>query len=745
MNSLNVVLKTRLTLRYFISKTAFSTIKLPNNGNIEKIRNIGIGAHIDAGKTTTTERMLFYSGLIDNMGEVHHGNTVTDYMEQERERGITITSAAVTFFWKNNQFNLIDTPGHIDFTMEVEQTLNVLDGVVVILDGSAGVEAQTLTVWRQADRYNIPRIIYVNKMDRSDADIHMCCSTIEKKLDIPSLLLQLPAVQNNKLVGIVDVLSLELMTYGSGKEKTVTKVELNEDQFPKLFGQAQEARLKLIERLTDYNDDLANKVISSESFDSISSMDIVKALQKVTRDRVAIPVVLGSSYKNIGVQSLMDSIILYLPSPENTSKVFSAFDDNFCGRAFKVKHDKQKGGSLVFIRVYNGVINKGQKIYSVQRDLSEQVGRIYIAYADDFKEVESVGNGNIAVISGSKKIMSGDLLTSTQTAYQRAKRSVLKKLAKTENDQDVNVDSLFGISARIPEPVFFCSIEPPSMASQSTLDQALAELQREDPSLRVSYDAETGQTVLAGMGELHLEIIRDRILKEYKVDAELGPLQIAYREAPLTKLSDSVSVQTKIGSSKNSVLVRLSLIPVVDSSSSSVLKMDKSADNASNIAAIFPRHLLAVKQGVEVGLAQGPKISSQVINAHVMLHWLEVGRGTSDTVVTATVTQLVQKLLKDSGTCVLEPVMHLEIVSPSEYLSGVLADLSRRRAAVNNVTERGNSKIVTATTPLSELLGYSTDLRTMTSGTATFSTEFYEYEKMTPIEEEDAIKRVRGF
>ncbi|CAG9761363.1 unnamed protein product [Ceutorhynchus assimilis] len=688
-------------------------VKFPKD-DINKIRNIGISAHIDAGKTTTTERMLYYAGLIDNMGEVHHGNTVTDYMEQERERGITITSAAVTFFWKQHQFNLIDTPGHIDFTMEVEQTLNVLDGVVVILDGSAGVEAQTLTVWRQADRYNIPRIVYVNKMDRGDADVRMCCTSIEKKLDVPAVLLQLPAIRDNKIYGIVDVLSLELIQYHN---KDITKVQLSEKEYPMLFDEAQKARLKVIEQLTDYNDELANTVINSESFDNISSLDIIKALQKVTLDKVAIPVTLGSSYKNIGVQSLMDSIILYLPSPTSTK---STFEEHFGARAFKVTHDKQKG-PLVFARIYNGTIKKGQKVFNAQKNESEQIGKVYVAYADDFKEMDSLSTGNIAVLSGLKKATSGDLLTTK------------KNISPSE----------FGINVKIPEPVFFCSIEPPSMASQNALDQALNELQREDPSLRVKYDGETGQTVLGGMGELHLEIIQNRILKEYKIPADLGPLQIAYREMPLQQLTDTLSIETRIGNHKNSVLIKLSLTP--SKSDFFQLKFDKTSESASNIAGIFPKHLQAIKRGIEVGLAQGPKISSQIINVDVMLHWFEVGRGTSETIIASTVTQLVQKLIKESGTCILEPVMLLEIVTPSEYLSIVLSDLSRRRAAVNNVSIRGSSKIVTANTPLAELLGYSTDLRTITSGTATFTTEFFEYQQMTSLEEENAIRNVRGF
>ncbi|CAH2011231.1 unnamed protein product [Acanthoscelides obtectus] len=671
----------------------YSTIKKIQDIPIERIRNIGILAHIDAGKTTTTERMLYFSGLIQHMGEVHHGNTVTDYMTQERERGITITSAAITFYWKKHQFNLIDTPGHIDFTMEVEQTLNVLDGAVVVLDGSAGVEAQTLTVWRQADKYNIPRIIYVNKMDRGDADISMCCESIEKKLDTPSLLIQLPVVEDGKFKAVIDILNMELMFY-STKEKAVNKAPITKSSHPRYWNDAKLARSALIDKLTEYDDKLAENVIKANSLDNINTSDIVEALRNVTYKQAAVPVMLGSSYKNVGVQSVMDAAILYLPSPNERNKHYKAFGDHLCARAFKVTHDKHKG-PLVFFRIYNGTLNKGQKIYSIQQECSEQAGKLYIAFADDFEEVESVKNGNIAVLTGLKKIMSGDIVTNSATASQRAKKSMLehnKQKGRTQDEKDI--DKLLGIGVTPPEPVFFCSIEPSSLSQQTALENALYELQREDPSLRVTHDPETGQTVLAGMGELHLEIIRDRILKEYKVDADLGPLQIAYRESPISRATDSFVLETKIGTSKQFVNIRLSLIPLEnESSKKDILAFDKTPDAASNIAAIFPKHMLAVKQGIEVGLAHGPKVGCQVVNAQIMLHHLEVGRGTSDTMIAAAATQLVQKLLKDSGANILEPVMHLEIVVPEEVLTPVLADISRRRAAISTVALRGTGKI----------------------------------------------------
>ncbi|RZC34417.1 ribosome-releasing factor 2, mitochondrial, partial [Asbolus verrucosus] len=722
-----------------------STRKKFEDVDINNIRNIGILAHIDAGKTTTTERMLYYSGLITQMGEVHHGNTVTDYMDQERERGITITAAAVTLYWKQHQFNLIDTPGHIDFTMEVEQTLNVLDGAVVVLDGSAGVEAQTLTVWRQADRYKIPRIIFVNKMDRSDASLVSSCKSIEEKLQVPVLCLQLPIIDNGNFIGMIDILTMEKIIYDKSKEKQISHVELSEKSDPKSWNEAKLARTRVVDTLSVFDDTLANLIISSESFDAITTRDIMTAVRQVTLKQQAVPVLLGSAYKNIGIQPLMDSVILYLPSPNERNKHFASFEDGLCARAFKVKHDKQKG-PLVFFRIYNGQFNKGQRIYSIQQEKTEECSKLYAAYADEFKEVDSIKNGNIAVVSGLKQVMSGDLVTNSQTSAQKAKNKMLKLSNKKHSDiKEESVESLFGTGPQVPEPVFFCSIEPPSLAYQTALEQALNELQREDPSLRVINDIETGQTVLSGMGELHLEIIKDRILKQYKVDADLGPLQIAYWEAPKTRVTDSLLVDTKIGNNKQMVNVKLSIIPTDHLvSNSEIMKLDKSPDSASNIASIFPKHLLAIRQGIEVGMAHGPKIGSRIVNTEVMLHMFEVGRGTSESMISATVTRLVQKLIGESETNVLEPIMFLEVATPEEYVSAIMADLSRRRPDIKNVTIRGNMKIITVNVPLAELLGYSTTIRTISSGTATFTMEFNEYQIMSAVDEDSAIRSVRA-
>lgn len=707
------------------------------------IRNFGLLAHIDAGKTTTTERMLYYAGCIRSMGEVHHGNTVTDYMEEERLRGITISSVAVTFLWNKHRFNLVDTPGHIDFTMEVEQTLGVLDGVVILLDGSAGVEAQTVTVWRQADRYALPSIIYVNKMDRSDADFSMCVNSLRTKLGTLPLPIHLPVCEygsGNNFKGVVDLITLEKLVWDISKQGlTYKRTRLDPEE--KLWKEASFARAKLVEQLADLDDNVAELVIQQESLEYMPSNALMESLRRVTLARQGVPVLCGSSYKNVGVQTLMDAVIHFLPSPNDCSKhLANCFGTNLSARAFKVIHDDQKR-PITFFRIFSGKFNKGQKIYNIPRERTEQTGKLMVAFADESEEVSEVDRGNIAAVTGLKHTIVGDLVTNNASTASAVQKELLK-LKGFGDKTDTN--DLFGISTRIPEPVFFCSIEPPSKSYQLSLEQALQELQREDPSLRVSQNEETGQTVLGGMGELHLEIIKNRILSEYKIDVELGDLQIAYKEAINSVGKNTHTVNHKIGSSTHSVTVTLSLLHN-DSGQRELLLLDQSPDNAANIAAISLKHLHAVKFGVESAMAHGPKLSCPIINVQVMLHWLEVGRGTSDTIVSASVAQCIRKLLEVNGTHLLEPVMNLQVVTNEQNSSAVLADLSRRRAVIQEISSRGHSKVLDVLSPLSELLGYSTDLRTITSGTASFTLEFHCYQPMSLQDEVKAIENVTGF
>ncbi|XP_025159248.1 ribosome-releasing factor 2, mitochondrial isoform X1 [Harpegnathos saltator] len=735
------ILWCKLHIRY-IHKSASLPETKSKELEIAKIRNIGILAHIDAGKTTTTERMLFYSGLIRSMGEVHHGNTVTDYMEQERQRGITITSAAVTFNWKNHRFNLIDTPGHIDFTMQVEQTLHILDGAIVVLDGSAGVEAQTLTVSRQADRYNIPRIVYVNKMDRADADFDMCLQSIESKLNVETLATQIPVKTAGVLEDIVDVITMEKLMFDEkcqGMNMTRRKITENDDG--KLWEIASEKRRALTDKLSGLDDKLADIIIEQESLEDVTAQALAESLRNVTISRRGVPVMLGSSYKNVGVQPLMDNVILYLPSPGNLKKLSSYrhFGDSLAARVFKIVHDKHKG-PVTFFRIYSGSMKKGQKLYNVTRQQSEQCTYLYIACANDYEEVTEVSYGNIAAVAGLKNTVTGDLVTISANIANRAKQAMLKE--NSDHTEDVN--NFFASGMKLLDPVFFCSIEPPSLSAQTPLEIALQELQREDPSLRVNNDPETEQIVLAGMGELHIEIIKERIKREYKIDADLGPLQIAYKETIQDAVKDTLITEHKVGNTNHQVTITMSLIPNYQGMGK--LLLDRSCpDNSSNIDNIHPRMMNAVKNGVNAALLRGTKLSCPVINVGVKLHWLEVGRGTSDTMVSAAASQCIRKMLKNGHSMLLEPIMRLDIVAPQEYSSSITADLSRRRAEMQQIDQRGNNKVISAFVPLSELLGYSTTLRIVSSGNATFSLEFSHHQLMTIGDEEEVIRKSKGF
>ncbi|CAG9789535.1 unnamed protein product [Diatraea saccharalis] len=401
------------------------------NNNVENIRNIGILAHIDAGKTTTTERMLFYSGTIHSMGEVHHGNTVTDYMEQERQRGITITSAAVSFPWRGHQINLIDTPGHIDFTMEVEQSLAVLDGAIVVLDASAGVEAQTLTVWRQASGYRIPRLLYLNKMDRADADADACVHSIRDKLQAAPLLLHLPVHHEGKFIGLIDLIAMEEIIWTHGRGKNLSRRKLTEQADGQKWEEALKGHRELVDSISSMDDQLAEIIINEESLDNIATKDIQDAVNRCTIAMKGFPVLCGSSYKNLGVQTLMDAVVAYLPSPLECNKLYDCFGQDLAARAFKVQHDDQRG-VLTFLRLYGGEINKGQKIYNLARDKSEQTGSLYVALADEYKPVETVTAGNIAVVSSLKATMTGDLITSSQACANRAKERLTSQLRAPE-------------------------------------------------------------------------------------------------------------------------------------------------------------------------------------------------------------------------------------------------------------------------------------------------------------------------
>ncbi|XKL64557.1 hypothetical protein PGB90_004643 [Kerria lacca] len=692
------------------------------------------------GKTTTTERMLYYSGTINQMGEVHEGNTVTDYLEQERDRGITITSASVTIPWLNHRINIIDTPGHIDFTFEVEQSLKVIDGAIVILDGSAGVEAQTVTVWMQADKYNIPRIVYINKMDRLDSSFTYCLTSLREKFNTEFLGLQKP-IQGEKtgIKSIVDIINKNILIWSGDQGENISRNSLSECD--KLYDEVQNLHNELVDKLAYLDDDLAEIVLKNNSLDNINVVSIYDALKRVTLSRKAVPVLCGSSYKNIGVQKLMDAVVNILPSPDMREdlNIYNFFENNLCAQAFKVVHNKQKG-PITFFRLYSGNMLKSQKLYVINKNKIEQIQKLMIPFADEYSEINEISRGNIVAATGLKAVFSGDFITNSSTSL----KSAVKKLCKERKLSEEEGQTLLCPSLKIPEPVFFCSIEAPSKKYQVVLDTALEELQKDDPSLQVKIEPDTGQTILGGMGELHLEIIKDRILKKYKVDADIGPLQIAYKEYLISEAKQTYDFAITLGDTHHSAMVTLSVFPMKNKEQNFLI-LDKSVENIVNTSQITSKQLTLIKNGLELAVQRGPKVGCPIQNANFMIHWLEIKKFTTDSIISSAAAQCAQKALAVASTVLIEPCMKLEVITDEENIGYVLTDLSRKGSEITEYLTHEKNRIVRAFVPLSKLLGYSKELRTRTSGNATFTMEFHSYKKLEGIDELEAIKEITGF
>ncbi|KAF4024267.1 hypothetical protein G4228_016396 [Cervus hanglu yarkandensis] len=709
---------------------------------IAKIRNIGIMAHIDAGKTTTTERILYYSGYTRSLGDVDDGDTVTDFMAQERERGITIQSAAVTFDWKGHRVNLIDTPGHVDFTLEVERCLRVLDGAVAVFDASAGVEAQTLTVWRQADKHKVPRICFLNKMDKTGASFNYAVESIREKLKAKPLLLQLPIGEGKAFKGVVDVVGKEKLLWNpnSNDGKDFERKPLLETSDPKLLNETTEARNALIEQVADLDDEFADLVLGefSENFDLLPAEKLQTAIRRVTLAQTAVPVLCGSALKNKGVQPLLDAVTLYLPSPEERSCEFLQwYKGDLCALAFKVLHDKQRG-PLVFMRIYSGMLKPQTAIHNINGNCTERISRLLLPFADQHIEIPLLTAGNIALTVGLKHTATGDTIVSSKSsalaASRRAKREGEKK--QKENGE---AERLLLAGVEIPEPVFFCTIEPPSMAKQPDLDHALKCLQREDPSLKVKLDPDSGQTILCGMGELHIEIIHDRIKREYGLETYLGPLQVAYREAILNSVHATDTLDRTLGDKRHLVTVELEAKPM---ETSSLLPIIEYAASVAGDLSQASRE--AFENGVHSACLQGPLLGSPVQDLAVTLHSLVIHPGTSTTMISACVSRCLQKALKKAEKQILEPLMNLEVTVTRDYLSPVLADLAQRRGNIQEIQSRQDSNVVTGFVPLAEIMGYSTVLRTLTSGSATFSLELSNYQAMNPQDQSTLLSQRSG-
>jgi elongation factor G len=696
---------------------------------LNRTRNIGIMAHIDAGKTTTTERILFYTGITYKIGEVHEGTAVMDWMEQEQERGITITSAATTCFWRDHRINIIDTPGHVDFTVEVERSLRVLDGAVAVFDAVSGVEPQSETVWRQADRYRVPRICFVNKMDRIGADFKGTLAQIESKLQGNPVAVQLPIGAEDKFVGVVDLVRMKTITY---KDETMGADYVVGDVPAELMTEAQQYREKLIEKVSEADDKLLEKYLGGEE---ITEDEIRAALRRRTvasvRNEAApfVPVICGTAFKNKGVQLLLDAVVDYLPSPLDVPPVQgsdpdargdepvvlerrAADDEPFSALAFKIMTDPFVG-QLTFFRVYSGVLNSGSSVLNATKGKSERIGRILKMHANKREEIKEVYAGDIAAAVGLKSVTTGDTLCDE-------KKSILLE------------------SMDFPEPVISLAIEPKTKADQEKLGQGLAKLMAEDPTFRVNTDEQTGQVVIRGMGELHLEIIVDRLKREFNVEASVGKPQVAYKETLTRPAEGDGRFVRQTGGRGQFGHARIRLIPLEPGSGYEF--------ESKIVGGTVPKeYIKPIDQGIQEALTRGVLAGYPIDDVRIELYdgsYHEVD--SSEMAFKIAGSMAFQDAAKKAKPVLMEPVMRVEVVSPKEYLGDVMGDLASRRGRIQSQEDRGGTQIISARVPLSEMFGYATDLRSRTQGRATYSMHFDRYEQAPSHVSEEVIARVQG-
>jgi elongation factor G len=681
---------------------------MPRQISLDHTRNIGIMAHIDAGKTTTTERILFYTGRTHKMGEVHEGAAVMDWMEQEQERGITITSAATTAHWRDYRINIIDTPGHVDFTVEVERSLRVLDGAIALFDSVAGVEPQSETVWRQADKYRVPRIAYINKMDRIGANFDQGVQTMIDRLGAHPVPIQLPIGAEADFRGVIDLVRERAVIYKDDLGQEVEETDIPDDH----KDIAHEARTHLIEAIADYDDELMETYLADEEID----VDRLKAaIRKATLDISMTPVLCGSSFKNKGVQPLLDAVIDYLPSPLDVPPVEglepgkeeedghpiprkASDDEPFAALAFKVMSDPFVG-KLTYFRVYSGKLSSGARVLNANTGRTERVGRILMMHANHREDQDEVYAGDIAAAVGLKQTATGDTLCAPDAA--------------------VRLETM-----TFPEPVVHLSIEPKTKVDQEKMATALARLAEEDPTFNVRTDEETGQTVISGMGELHLEVLVDRMKREFKVEAAVGRPQVAYRE---TVRSEARKVEGKFirqtGGSGQYGVVYIDLEPAPGEGFDFINKIKGGA--------IPSEFIPAVEKGIEEALETGVKAGFPMVDVRATLTDGKYHDTDSSEIAFKIAGSLALKeAAKRAKPVLLEPVMAVEVVTPQEFLGDVIGDLSRRRGRVEGQEPRGNALAVKASVPLAEMFGYATDLRSNTQGRATYTMQFDRYEEV---------------
>jgi elongation factor G len=685
---------------------------------LERYRNIGIMAHIDAGKTTTTERILYYTGKTYKIGEVHEGAAVMDHMAQEQERGITITSAATTAFWNDHRINIIDTPGHVDFTIEVERSLRVLDGAVAVFDSVAGVEPQTETVWRQANKYRVPRMCFVNKMDRTGANFFRTVEMIESRLEATPAVIQLPLGSEAKFRGVIDLVKMKAIVW-EGDDKGAKYHE--EDVPADLQAQADEWRHKLLDTVCGEDDDVLERYLHDEP---LSEADLKKVIRLGTLAGHFVPVLTGSAFKNKGVQPMLDAVVDFLPSPldvpptEGTNLrgdevVVRDADEKapFAALAFKIVSDPF--GKLTYFRVYSGTINKGDEVYNSIKEKRERLGRILLMHSNQREDVDAAMAGDIVAGLGFKDTTTGD------TLCDRHDPVILERM-------------------EFPEPVIHVAIEPKTKSDQDKLGKALKSLSDEDPTFRVRTDEDTGQTVISGMGELHLEILVDRMQREFSVEATVGKPQVAYRETvtrPVTAVEYRHVKQT--GGSGQFAVVKLSVEPNPGGGYEFV-------DEISG-GRIPREYIQPTNQGVQAALDSGVLAGYPTVDVKVRLVDGQYHDVDSSEMAFKIAGQAgFRKAAEQAKPVLLEPIMSVEVVTPEEYMGDVMGDLSSRRGRIGGMEARGNTQVVTASVPLSEMFGYSTDLRSRTQGRATYTMQFDSYQQVPEIIASEIIKRVRG-
>ncbi|MBS1847140.1 MAG: elongation factor G [Actinobacteria bacterium] len=692
---------------------------MPQYVTLDKYRNIGIMAHIDAGKTTTTERILYYTGKTYKIGEVHEGAAVMDHMVQEQERGITITSAATTTFWRDHRINIIDTPGHVDFTVEVERSLRVLDGAVAIFDGVAGVEPQTETVWRQADKYHVPRMCFVNKLDRMGADFFAAEASIRDRLDATTAVLQLPIGAEGDFAGLVDIVEMKALIWHNedlGATFDVTDIPAD------LADQAAEYHAKLIDVLSEFDEDVLEKFVGEEE---ISAADLRKAIRNGTLNHGLVPVLCGSSFKNKGVQPLLDAVVDYLPSPidipaikGNDPKSGADIErhpdpkEPFAALAFKIVGDPH--GKLTYFRVYSGKLEKGSQVLNTRSDSKERVGRLLLMHANQREDLEFVEAGDIVAGIGLKNTRTGD------TLCDPANPIVLEEL-------------------EFPEPVIQLAVEPKTKDDQDKLSKALYSLSEEDPTFRVHTDEETGQTVIAGMGELHLEVIVDRMLREFNVDATVGKPQVAYRETITQKVEKLVYRHVKqTGGSGQFAHVVIDIEPTGPGGGYAF-------EDKITGGRIPKEYIPSVDQGIQAALTSGVLAGFPMVDVKATLtdgsfHDVD----SSEMAFKIAGTMAFKEAARKAKPVILEPIMAVEVVTPEEYMGDVMGDLNSRRGRVGGMEQRGNSHVVRAEVPLSEMFGYATDLRSRTQGRAVYTMQFDSYQQAPQTIQDEIVARVRG-